>query len=102
MKTARTITAEFVQRERVVVMLIGLIFALGTYYAVLINQTILNAVEQRKIEGAVGEIQKNIADLELAFIENESDVNLDYAYANGFQDVEERHFVTRSTNLTLR
>jgi hypothetical protein len=102
MNTARTKTIQFPSRERIVFALIGLTIALGTYYAVLINQTILNAVEERRIQSSIGELQKDIAELELAYIENENSLNMDYAYALGFEDVLDRQFVTRTTSLTLR
>lgn len=102
MKTAHTMTLHVLQREKIVIALIGLSLFLGTFYAVLISQTILNAVEERQAQSSIGELQKNIAELELAFIENENNLNMDYAYALGFKDVENRQFVTRTSNLTLR
>lgn len=102
MKTVQIITSAIIQRERVVGTLIGLVLLLAGFYAVLINQTILNVVEQRKAESAISRIQKDIAELELNYIANENDINLDYAFANGFEAVAERHFVTRNTNLSLR
>jgi len=89
-------------RERIVFALFGLVFALIAYYTFLINQTIFNAVEESKLQASIGELQKDTSELELAFIENENSLNLDFAYAKGFHDVENRHFVTRNTNLTIR
>lgn len=102
MKTAQSITSTILQREKIVIALIGLTMILAAFYAVLINQTILNVVEQRKTESSIGRIQKNIADLELAYVTSENQINLEYAFANGFKTVAERHFVTRLTNLSLR
>jgi hypothetical protein len=102
MKTAITIARSVLQREKIVIALIGLSLSFGALYAVLISQTILNAVEERQAQSAIGELEKSIAELELAFIENENNLNMDYAYALGFKDVEKRHFVTRTTSLTLR
>ena len=95
-------TATILQREKIVIMLIGLSLAFGAFYALLISQTILNAVKERQAQSLIGELQKDIAELELAFIENENSINMDYAYDLGFKDVEKRHFVTRTANLTLR
>lgn len=102
MKTAHTIARAVFQREKIVVSLIGLSLVFGTYYAVLISQTVLNAVKEREAQALIQELQKDIAELELAYIENENSLNMDYAYALGFRDVESRQFVTRTTNLTLR
>jgi len=102
MKTARTIARTLFQREKIVFALIGLSLAFGTYYAVLISQTVLNAVKERGAQTLIQELHKDIAELELAYIENENSLNMDYAYALGFRDVESRQFVTRTTNLTLR
>lgn len=102
MKTAHTIARTVFQREKIVLSLIGLSLVFGTYYAVLISQTVLNAVKEREAQALIQELQKDIAELELAYIENENSLNMDYAYALGFRDVESRQFVTRTTNLTLR
>lgn len=102
MKTAQTIARTIIQREKLVMALIGLTLMLAAFYAVLINQTILNVVEQRKAESSISKIERDIAELELAYIASENKINLDYAFANGFETVAERHFVTRDTNLSLR
>lgn len=102
MKTTQTIARSIIQREKVALALIGVTLMLAAFYAVLINQTILNVVEQRKAEGRISRIQKEIAELELTYIANENEINLGYAYENGFRMVDERHFVTRDTNLSLR
>lgn len=102
MKTVHTIARTVFQREKIVLSLIGLSLVFGTYYAVLISQTVLNAVKEREAQALIQELQKDIAELELAYIENENSLNMDYAYALGFRDVESRQFVTRTTNLTLR
>jgi hypothetical protein len=102
MKTAQTITLYIFQREKLVILLIGLSLALSTFYVMLISQTVLNAVDEIQAQNSIREIEKNIAELELAFIENENVLNMDYAYALGFKDVEKRHFVTRTASLTLR
>lgn len=102
MKIAHTIAHTLFKRERIVFSLIGLSLVFGTYYAVLISQTVLNAVKEREAQALIQELQKDIAELELAYIENENSLNMDYAYALGFKDVESRQFVTRTTSLTLR
>ncbi|MEX0933435.1 MAG: hypothetical protein WDZ74_01645 [Candidatus Paceibacterota bacterium] len=102
MKTEHTLAHSLFQREKIVFTLIGLSLIFGTYYAVLISQTVLNAVKERAAQALIQELQKDIAELELAYIENENSLNMDYAYALGFKDVESRQFVTRATNLTLR
>lgn len=101
-RKTQTRTLQTFRREKIVFALLGLCVALGTYYAILINQTILNAVEERRVQSSISEIKKDIAELELAFIESENGLNLDYAYTLGFNDVLDRQFVTRNTNLTLR
>ncbi|MDZ7726149.1 MAG: hypothetical protein U5L75_01035 [Candidatus Campbellbacteria bacterium] len=102
MKTARVITSQILHRERMTTLLIGLILLLSLSYVFLVVETVLNAAEQRSIEMAVVDTQKEIADLQLTFMQNENDISLDYAYEHGFHDVDERVFVTRNTNLTLR
>jgi hypothetical protein len=66
------------------------------------KKRVLNAVKERGAQTLIQELHKDIAELELAYIENENSLNMDYAYALGFRDVESRQFVTRTTNLTLR
>lgn len=102
MKKAQVIASTVLQREKIVYGLIGLALLFFGFYGILMNQTILNAVNQQKALGAINQIERDLAELELAFIETENDINLDYAFAHGFQSVAERHFVTRDTNLSLR
>lgn len=102
MRTIEVITETVLQRERIALALIALVLMFGAFYAVLINQTILNAVEQRKTEGAITKLERSLAELELVYIENENEINLDYAFESGFEVLVDRHFVTRESNLSLR
>jgi hypothetical protein len=102
MKTQNTLTARLFRREYVVFILMSLTLALGVYYLFLINQTIGNAVKEREMRNSIVELRKDIAGLEVSFIEKESGLTLDYAHERGFKNFGKRQFVNRDTNLTLR
>lgn len=73
-------------------------------YMYFIGQTVFAAAEREATEERVVELQTHISELELALIEQRRMVTREYAYTQGFVEVDQTVFVKRdpTTRLSLR
>ena len=82
-----------------------LIFLLSVFYALFVNQTVMNIVERQSIEKEMAALESRVGNLEFEFIAKKNEINLDYAYAQGFEDILDTRYIARGddgSRLTLR
>ena len=81
----------------------GLMFAIFTVigsYVYFVNSTILAIAATHDAQDSIVEVQSKMTGLELSYLEKQSSLSDEYAYALGFVDGEETLYVKRDTITT--
>lgn len=66
-----------------------------------VNSTVRNTVLREKLENEVGNLTIEISEMEYSYISLKNNVNIEIAYARGYQDVTSPTFITRGTSRSL-
>ncbi len=66
-----------------------------------INSTVHNTVTRQNLETEVGNLTVAISEMEYSYINLKNNVNIEVAYARGYQDVTSPTFITRGTSRSL-
>jgi hypothetical protein len=76
------------------------VLSLGLYvYGV--NTTVRNTVLRQQLEVEVGNLTLKISEMEFSYISLKNNVNIDIAYARGYQDVSNTTYITRGGSRSL-
>jgi hypothetical protein len=71
------------------------------FYVYFVNQTILNVVLRENLEQSIVEIQSEISELEFNFITEQKELDMQFALANGFNEIETPLYISRDTTQNL-
>lgn len=76
------------------------VISLGLYvYGV--NATVRNTVVRQELEVHVSNLSLAISEMEFSYISLKNNVNIDIAYARGYQDVSKPIYITRGSSRSL-
>ncbi len=64
-------------------------------YVVLVNITVISAVEKDSLENKIAEVEARLSETEFDYITERSKVSRELAYEYGFVDVKDPQYVTR-------
>jgi len=66
-----------------------------------INTTVRNTVVRQELESQVSNLTLKISEMEFSYISLKNNVNIDIAYARGYQDVSKPTYITRGSARSL-
>ena len=88
-------------RVRVFWTLVGLFVVSLVLYVYGVNATVRNTVVRQELESQVGNLTLKISEMEFSYISLKNNVNIDIAYARGYQDVSQPTYITRGSSRSL-
>jgi len=74
-------------------------------YTFLVNLAVRNVADRERIEKEISKLSSELGELEFKYISMRSNINPEYAYSLGFQDVKKQEFISRkkeSATLSLK
>jgi hypothetical protein len=66
-----------------------------------VNATVRNTVLRQELETQVSNLTLKISEMEFSYISLKNNVNIDIAYARGYQDVAKPTYITRGSSRSL-
>ncbi len=84
-------------QRKIFYVLVSLIVIASSFYGFFVKQTIMDVVEREKIQKEARTITSDIGDLESEYIAEKGKITLEFAYAQGFRDALDTHYITRKT-----
>lgn len=92
--------------RRLCISFLMLLFVFLGMYVYFVGKSIVNVVVREEVELHIAEINSEISELELNYIEKKDAINMLFAEENGFKSVSKKTFINRGTlvgrNLTQR
>lgn len=82
--------------------LIASLIVLFVLYGYFISKSIINVLIREEIAQELVIINSNISNLEFTYLEQKNQINLDFAYSQGFKTVKGKEFVARKSSLSKR
>lgn len=86
------------------VLVVSALVFLGLYIY-FVSTSVINILVRKEIEQKIALVNSYMSDLEAGYLTRKNEITLEYAYAQGFSNVTDKHFATRvgspSNGLTL-
>lgn len=76
------------------ILIISVVFS-WCAYLLLINHTVLNVVHREKMANEIGVLQARLSEMESSYISQKNSINLDFAYSQGYKEVNDTQFIER-------
>ena len=99
MRTGKSTITTIALQKRVFWALMGLILCLFAFYGYFVSKSITNVLLREEVEENILAVHSEISQLEFEYLDRKNEVTLEFAYAMGFQDIEDKEFVARKSVL---
>ena len=91
----QTISYIYNDKKIFLILLASVVFSWGAYL-VLVNNTVLNVVHREKMAGNISVLQARLSEMESSYISQKNSISLDFAYSQGYKQVNDTQFIERA------
>ena len=95
----RVLTIIIIER-RLVRLLTTLLVVFAILYGYFVSASIVNVLVRQEIKEEIAILNSTMSGLEFDYITRKDSINIEYAYALGFTDINKKQFVTRKSLLS--
>ncbi len=87
----------FLIGKRIFSVLVALAIFSFVLYGYFISVSVVNVLVRESASSDIVAISSKVSDLETQYLALKNEITIEYAYANGFKDIKDKRFTTRTS-----